>query len=87
MHLAPLLHAARSRAFSLLAALLLGACAGCGPSLEDPLPPESDLHAYSVAVVERARRLAVIPGAKPAFYLGRVHERFGSEDRALALYR
>ncbi|HVR76311.1 MAG TPA: tetratricopeptide repeat protein [Planctomycetota bacterium] len=87
MHLALLLHAARSRAFSLLAALLLGACAGCGPSLEDPLPPESDLHAYSVAVVERARRLAVIPGAKAAFYLGRVHERFGSEDRALALYR
>jgi tetratricopeptide (TPR) repeat protein len=61
--------------------------AGCGPSADAPLPPETDLYAYSLAVAERAGRVVPAAGAKALFHVGRVHERFGLEDKALAVYR
>jgi tetratricopeptide (TPR) repeat protein len=61
--------------------------AGCGPPADAPLPPETDLYAYSLAVAERARRLSDPGGAKSLFHVGRVHERFGLEDKALEVFR
>jgi tetratricopeptide (TPR) repeat protein len=61
--------------------------AGCGPRADAPLPPETDLYAYSLAVAERARAIVPSAGAKGLFHVGRVHERFGLEDRALEIYK
>jgi tetratricopeptide (TPR) repeat protein len=70
----------------LLAALVSGAL-GCGPRPEAPLPPETDLHAYSLAVAERTFRKCPTEKGKALFHVGRVEERFGLEDKALELYR
>ena len=86
------------RRFFLFAAVcgLLFPALGCGQKAEvvppvpldpdAPLPAETDLHAYAVAVARRTR--ARIPGsdARTLYLEGKVEERFGFEDRALELY-
>jgi tetratricopeptide (TPR) repeat protein len=59
---------------------------GCGPSADAPLPPETDLHAYCLAVARKA--MLGVPGkqALGLFQVGRVEERFGLEDKALGIY-
>ena len=66
--------------------LLLGVGLSCGRSPDAPLPPEKDLYAYSLAVVEKAG--LKVPGerAKALYFTGRVHQRFGMDDKALELY-
>lgn len=73
----------RVRLTGLVALLVVG----CGPSPDDPLPPEDDLYGYSLAVVETAR--LEVPGqeARALYYRGQVHARFGFDDRAIADYR
>jgi tetratricopeptide (TPR) repeat protein len=70
---------------------LLGLClvltAGCGPNGPGPLPSEEDLYAYSLAVAERTRALLPEEDALGLYYVGRVEQRFGLEDKALAIYR
>lgn len=61
--------------------------AGCGPGGPGPLPAEDDLYAYSLAVAERARALLPEEDALGLYYVGRVEQRFGLEDKALRIYR
>jgi tetratricopeptide (TPR) repeat protein len=74
-------------AIFLSSALLSLGGLGCGPSPDAPLPPEKDLYAYSLAVVEKAALKAPGQKAKALFFTGRVHQRFGLEDKALELFR
>jgi tetratricopeptide (TPR) repeat protein len=73
----------RLSSFVLLAA---GLASGCGASGAGPLPGTEDLYRYSLAVAERARRLAPSGGAQPLIHVARVHQRFGMDDLAIATY-
>lgn len=68
--------------------LLLGTSlwAGCRRAASTSLPPRDNLHAYSLAVAERARRLVRDDWYLPVYDIGKVHERFGFESRALEAY-
>ncbi len=68
--------------------LWLSACqlAGCGPPAPVSLPSEDDLYAYSVAVAERARSLVRQDWYLPVFHIGKVHQRFKSDNTALEFY-
>ena len=67
----------------LAAALVLP---GCGPSPVDPLPPETDLYAYSLAVASRVGLVVPSSSMRARFLEGRVHERFGFDEKALQVY-
>lgn len=64
----------------------LSFCGACRPHGDLALPPEDDLYLYSQRVAERALRLVPGEAALGTFHLGRVHARFGHEDRALQAY-
>jgi tetratricopeptide (TPR) repeat protein len=67
-----------------LSALLLPGCGG--PSPDDPLPPETDLYAYSLAVASRVGLVLPSSSVRARFLVGRVHERFGFDEKALEVY-
>lgn len=69
---------------SLVLPLLLAVA--CDHHRNAPLPPATNLKVYSIAVAERALALAPRSRALGLFHLGKAHERFGEEDRALELY-
>jgi len=68
------------------ATLLATALSGCGPSPDDPLPPETDLYAYSMAVASRVGLVLPSQSVQSRFLEGRVHERFGLDEKALEVY-
>ena len=70
----------------LAAALLALPLPGCGPSPDDPLPPETDLYAYSMAVASRVGLILPAQSVRSRFLEGRVHERFGLDEKALEVY-
>ena len=69
------------------AVLGLALFASCDGRRDVPLPDESDLYAYSLAVAERAAARAPRSKALGVFHVGKVHERFGMEDKALEHYK
>jgi len=71
----------------LAAALLAIALPGCGPSPDAALPPETDLYAYSLAVARKVGLVLPSQSVRSRFIEGRVHERFGFDEKALEIYR
>jgi tetratricopeptide (TPR) repeat protein len=76
---------------ALVLGILASACDGssspaASSSMDAPLPTEDDLYAYSVAVAERAHAAVTRSRAVGLYHIGKVHERFGLEDRALEYY-
>ncbi|MEM7232997.1 MAG: hypothetical protein AAF517_12510, partial [Planctomycetota bacterium] len=67
---------------------LLGSCEPAPKPVDPdaPLPPETDLYVYSLAVAQRARARVGQENGLAAYHEGKVHERFGAEDKALKLY-
>ncbi len=76
----------RSRSRALVAGLILSVPLGCGPSVDDPLPPKDDLYVYSLAVATKAA-LRVGETPRSRYHFGLVHERFGIEEEALLAFR
>ena len=62
---------------------------GCSekPQEDFSLPSKENLYEYSIAVARRARSLAPRERAQALFNIGAVHERFGMNEKAVALFR
>ena len=66
--------------------LSIAACRREEAKSPPPLPGEDDLYRYSLAIAERARFFVGKDDPIATYYLGKVHDRFGLEERAIAIY-